>query len=188
MIFTQTVLQGAFIIDLEKRVDERGFFARAFCQKEFSEHGLDAVIAQTNIASNLHKGTLRGIHLQYPPAVDTKLVRCTRGAIFFVLIDIRPESDTYLQHITIELNQDNMTALYIPERFANGYQVLCDNTDICYLHSEFYTPSAEGGLMYNDPRLKIEWPLPISVISPKDQSYRLLAEVESEIRLRMSLT
>jgi dTDP-4-dehydrorhamnose 3,5-epimerase len=188
VIFTRTKLDGAFIIDLEKRTDERGFFARAFCQREFYERGLKALVAQVNIASNLHKGTLRGIHLQYPPAADTKLVRCTRGAIFFALIDLRPESGTYLQHITVELNHKNMTALYVPARFANGYQVLCDGTDICYLHSEFYNPSAEGGLMYDDPFLKLGWPLPVSVISPRDQEYRPLAEMEAEIRRRMSLT
>jgi dTDP-4-dehydrorhamnose 3,5-epimerase len=107
---------------------------------------------------------------------------------FFVLIDLRPESETYLQHITIELNQENMTALYIPERFANGYQVLCDSTDIYYMHSEFFTSAAEGGLMHDDPMLGLEWPLPVSVISPKDQAYRLLAEGEAEIKRRMSQT
>ena len=188
MIFTHTKLEGAYIIDLEKRVDERGFFARAFCQSEFSKHGLESTISQVNIASNLHKGTLRGIHLQYPPAADTKVVRCTRGAIFFVLIDLRPESDSFLQHVTIELNQENMMAIYVPKRFANGYQTLCDNTDICYLHSEFYTPSSDGGLMYYDPILKLEWPLPVSIISPRDQTYRLLAKGDTELIRRMSQT
>ena len=128
------------------------------------------------------------MHLQYPPASDTKVVRCTRGAIFFVLVDLRPERDFFLQNITIELNQENMTALYVPKRFANGYQVLRDKTDICYLHSELYTPSADGGLMYNDPLLKLEWPLPVSMISPKDQTYRPLAESEADLRRRMSQT
>src|SRR5829696_6540145 len=132
MIFTETMLKGAFIIDLERREDERGFFARTFCQKEFSACGLKPIIAQTNIASNLRKGTLRGLHFQYPPQAETKLVRCARGAILDIIIDLRPESRTFLDHIAVELDQDNMTALYVPERFAHGYQALHDGTDTSY--------------------------------------------------------
>ena len=126
MIFTETKLKGAFIIDIERREDSRGFFARAFCQKEFAEHGLKPVIAQANIAFNKTKGTLRGMHFQYPPAAETKLVRCTRGAILDIIVDLRPESPTYLEHIAVELTADNYRALYVPERFAHGYQVLED--------------------------------------------------------------
>ena len=147
MIFTETKLKGAFIIDLERREDERGFFGRAFCQNEFHEHGLKPIIAQSNVASNLKKGTLRGMHFQYPPAAETKLVRCTRGAILDIIVDLRPESETFLQHVAVELNEDNMRALYVPERFAHGYQTLCDKTDTSYQVGEFYTPAAEGGLM-----------------------------------------
>lgn len=187
MIFTETRLKGAFIIDLDRKTDERGFFARAFCQNEFRDHGLNPVIAQANLASNARKGTVRGMHFQYPPAPESKLVRCTRGAILDVIVDLRPESPTYLEHISVELNEDNMTALYVPERFAHGYQVLRDNTDMTYQASEFYTSSAEGGLRHDDPRLGLVWPLPVSVISSKDQAFRLLREVEDDVRRRMSL-
>jgi dTDP-4-dehydrorhamnose 3,5-epimerase len=187
MIFTETKLRGAFIIDLDRRTDERGFFARAFCQKEFRDHGLKSVIAQANVASNTRKGTLRGMHFQYPPAAESKLVRCTRGAIFDIIVDLRPESPTYLDHISVELNEDNMTGLYVPERFAHGYQVLRDNTDTSYQVGEFYTPNAESGLRHDDPRLRLEWPLPVSVISSKDQAFRPLCEVADEVKGRMSL-
>jgi len=188
MIFTEARLKGAFIIDLDRKEDERGFFARAFCQKEFREHGLRSVIAQANVASNARRGTLRGMHFQYPPAAESKLVRCTRGAILDIIVDLRPESPTYLEHVCAELNEDNMTALYVPERFAHGYQVLCDGTDTSYQVGEFYTPSTEGGLRYDDPRLGLKWPLPVSVISPKDQAFRPLREIEDEVRRRMSLS
>jgi len=186
MIFTETRLKGAFIIDLDRKTDERGFFARAFCQKEFRDHGLKSVIAQANIASNAKRGTLRGMHFQYPPAAESKLVRCTRGAILDIIVDLRPESPTYLEHISVELNEENMTALYVPERFAHGYQVLRDNTDTSYQVGEFYTPNAEGGLRYDDPRLGLKWPLPVSVISAKDQAFRPLSEIEDEVKRRMS--
>lgn len=187
MIFTETRLKGAYIIDLDRKPDERGFFARAFCQKEFRDHGLKPVIAQANLASNARKGTMRGMHFQYPPAAESKLVRCTRGAILDIIVDLRPESPTYLQHISVELNEDNMTALYVPERFAHGYQALRDNTDTSYQVGEFYTPSAEGGLRYDDPKLGLKWPLPVAVISPKDQAFRPLSEIESEVKHRMSV-
>jgi dTDP-4-dehydrorhamnose 3,5-epimerase len=187
LIFTETKLKGAFIIDLERRTDSRGFFARAFCQKEFAQHGLKTVIAQANIASNLKKGTLRGMHFQYPPAAETKLVRCTRGAILDIIVDLRPESETYLESVAVELNEENQRALYVPERFAHGYQTLCDNTDTSYQVGEFYTPVAEGGLMHNDPRLKLQWPLPVSMISEKDQNFPLLDEIEQELKRKMSL-
>ena len=186
MIFTETRLKGAFIIDLDRKTDERGFFARAFCQKEFRDHGLKSVIAQANVASNARRGTLRGMHFQYPPAAESKLVRCRRGAILDIIVDLRPESPTYLEHISVELNEENMTALYVPERFAHGYQVLRDNTDTSYQVGEFYTPNAEGGLRYDDPRLGLKWPLPASVISAKDQAFRPLSEIEDEVKRRMS--
>jgi dTDP-4-dehydrorhamnose 3,5-epimerase len=188
MIFTETKLKGAFILELERRTDERGFFARAFCQNEFRERGLKAVIAQANIASNLKKATLRGMHFQYPPAAETKLVRCTRGAILDIIVDLRPESPTYLEHIAVELNEDDMTALYVPERFAHGYQALRDKTDTSYQVGEFYTPDAEGGLRFDDPQMSLQWPLPVSLVSPKDQAFRPLREIEQELRRRMSLS
>ena len=185
MIFTETKLRGAFIIDIERREDSRGFFARAFCQHEFEAHGLKPTIAQANIAYNRKKGTLRGMHFQFPPAAETKLVRCTRGAILDIIVDLRPESPTYLQHIAVELTEDNSRALYVPERFAHGYQVLRDDTETSYQVGEFYTPGSEGGLLYSDPRLRLEWPLPVSVISDKDQVWKQLDEQEEEIKRRM---
>src|SRR5713101_9559903 len=128
MIFTETRLKGAFTLDIEPREDSRGFFARVFCQREFEQHGLKPVIAQANVAFNRKKGTLRGMHFQYPPAAETKLVRATRGAILDIIVDLRPESPTYLDHIAVELNEDNMTSLYVPERFGHGYQALRDGT------------------------------------------------------------
>jgi dTDP-4-dehydrorhamnose 3,5-epimerase len=185
MIFTETSLKGAFTIDIERREDSRGFFARAFCQKEFKAHGLNPTIAQANVASNIRRGTLRGMHFQFPPSAETKLVRCTRGAILDIIVDLRPESPTYLKHVAVELNEDNQRALYVPERFAHGYQALADNTDTSYQVGEFYAPEAESGLMYDDPRLGLTWPLPISVVSEKDQKFRLLEEIEPEMKSRM---
>lgn len=187
LIFTETKLKGAFIIDLERWEDKRGSFARTFCQREFREHGLQPVIAQANIASNRKKGTLRGLHFQFPPAAETKLVRCTRGAILDIIVDLRPESTTYLQHVVVKLDADNMRALYVPERFAHGYQTLRDNTDTGYLVGDFYTPDAEGGLLYDDARLGLQWPLPVSMISSKDRNFRPLEEIGGELKRRMSL-
>jgi dTDP-4-dehydrorhamnose 3,5-epimerase len=187
MIFTETKLKGAFIIDIERREDSRGFFARAFCQHEFEEHGLKPVIAQSNVAFNHKKGTLRGMHFQFPPAAETKLVRATRGAIVDIIVDLRPESPTFLQHIEVELSEDNNRALYVPERFAHGYQVLRDRTETSYQVGEFYTPGSEGGLLYDDPGLGLSWPLPVSVISEKDQAWWPLAEQKPELVRRMSV-
>ena len=187
MQFTETKLKGAFVIDLERREDSRGFFARAFCQNEFSAHGLKPSIAQANVAYNAKKGTLRGMHFQFPPKAETKLVRCTRGAIIDIIVDLRPESPTYLQNIAVELNEDNGRALYVPERFAHGYQVLRDNTETSYQVGEFYAPGCESGLLFDDPGLGLEWPLPVTVISEKDQKFGLLENVESELKRRMTI-
>src|SRR5215210_6155101 len=187
MIFTETELQGAFVIDLERREDNRGFFARAFCQHEFTDHGLKPVIAQANIGFNRRRGCVRGMHYQYPPAAETKVVRCTRGGVFDVIVDLRPESPTYLEHISVELTADNHRAIYIPERFAHGYQALEDETETSYQVGEFYTPGAEGGLRYDDPDLGLTWPLSVTEISEKDERWPLLAEVEPEVRLRMAV-
>jgi dTDP-4-dehydrorhamnose 3,5-epimerase len=185
VIFTETRLKGAFIVDLEPRKDDRGSFARTFCQREFEDRGLKPTIVQASIAINRRKGTLRGMHFQYPPAAETKIVRCTRGAILDVIVDLRPESPTYLEHVAVELSADNMRSLYVPERFAHGYQVLQDDSDASYQMSERYTPSAEGGLPYDDPRLGLDWPFPVTVISARDRSFQPLVEIESELRLRM---
>ncbi len=185
MIFTETKLKGAFIIDLERREDNRGFFARGFCQKEFEAHGLKPIIAQANVAHNKYRGTMRGMHFQFPPFAETKLVRCTRGAIVDIIVDLRPESPTYLQHVAVELNADNQRALYVPERFAHGYQVLEDKTDTSYQVGEFYAPGYEGGLRYDDPALGLSWPLPVTQISDKDKVWKLLSEVKDELKLKM---
>lgn len=186
MIFTETKLKGAFIIDIERRSDERGFFARTFCQREFIELGLKPTIAQSNIAFNKLRGTLRGMHFQYPNAAETKLVRVTRGAILDIIVDLRPESPTYLNHISVELSAENFRALYVPERFAHGYQVLEDATETSYHVGEYYVPTAEGGLRYSDPRLKLSWPLPVAEISPKDSLWPLLNQVEEELKRKMT--
>jgi dTDP-4-dehydrorhamnose 3,5-epimerase len=187
MIFTETPLAGAFILDLEQYADERGFFARSFCRQEFVLHGLDPAIAQANVSFNVHQGTIRGLHFQFPPAAETKFIRCTRGAILDVIVDLRPESPTYLRHTSVELTADNRRGLFVPKRFAHGYQVLEDRTEITYLVGELYTPAAEGGLPYNDPRLAIAWPLPVRDVSEKDRRWPPVEAVEPEIRRRMTV-
>ncbi len=171
MIFTETELRGAYIIELEKREDERGFFARAWCQDEFEAQGLVARIVQANLSFTKKQGTLRGMHYQIAPHAETKLVRCTRGAIYDVIIDLRPDSPSYLQWVGVELTADNYRMLFVPEGFAHGFQTLTDNTDVTYPVSAFYTPGAEQGLRYNDPAFGIRWPLEVQVISEKDQNW-----------------
>ena len=187
MKFTETKLKGAFLIDLDRHDDARGFFARAFCQNEFAAHGLKPTIAQCNIGYNRLKGTLRGMHFQYPPSAETKLVRASRGAVLDIIVDLRPESPTYLQHITVELSADNHRAIYIPERFAHGYQALMDDTETTYQVGAVYTPAAEGGLPYNDPALNLEWPLPVTFIKDRDRDFKPFAAQESELTARMTL-
>jgi dTDP-4-dehydrorhamnose 3,5-epimerase len=188
MIFTETKLAGAFILDLERRGDNRGYFARTFCQNEFEAHGLEPVIAQANAAFNKNKGTLRGMHFQFPPAAETKLVRCVRGSIVDIIVDLRPESPTFLEHIEVELSADNGRALYVPERFAHGYQALEDNTETTYQVGEFYTPSEEFGLSPYDPGLSLSWPIETTEISDKDAAWAPLAHVLDLIKQRMALT
>jgi dTDP-4-dehydrorhamnose 3,5-epimerase len=176
MKFTETKLKGAFIIELEERSDSRGFFARTFCAHEFEEHGLKPAVAQCNMSFNHKKGTMRGMHYQIAPATEAKLVRCTRGAVYDAIVDLRPDSPTYLEHIGVELTADNRKALYVPEMFAHGYLTLTDGAEVFYQVSEFYTPGTERGLRYNDPALKIDWPVAIEVISEKDAAWALMGE------------
>jgi dTDP-4-dehydrorhamnose 3,5-epimerase len=185
--FTETRLAGAFILDLERRYDSRGYFARTFCQREFEEHGLKTSIAQANVAFSRHKGTLRGMHFQFPPKAETKLVRATRGAVVDIIVDLRPESTTYLENVSVELSEDNGRAIYVPERFGHGYQTLVDDTETSYEVGEFYAPETEGGLLYNDPHLGLSWPLPVSTMSEKDLNWTSLEEYEAELRKRMAL-
>jgi dTDP-4-dehydrorhamnose 3,5-epimerase len=170
MIFTETSLRDAYLVELEQREDERGFFARSFCQREFSELGLDPCVVQCNISFNRHSGTLRGMHYQIPPHTEAKLVRCTRGAIYDVIIDLRPSSPTYQKWTGVELTAENRSALYIPAGFAHGFQTLTDDSEIFYQMSEFYAPEAARGIRWNDPTFGITWPLPVRVISKKDSA------------------
>lgn len=185
MIFSETNLKGAYVIDIERRTDDRGFFARMFCQHEFQDHGLEPVIAQANIAFSSRRGTLRGMHFQFPPAAETKYVRCTRGAILDIIVDLRPESATYLQHAAVELTDDNRRGIYVPRRFAHGYQVLTEGAETTYMVGEFYSPGDEGGLRFDDPKLGLTWPLPVADMSAKDTQWPALDEVEPELIRRM---
>lgn len=171
MFFTETELAGAYIIDLDRREDNRGFFARTWAQEEFEAHGLNTRVVQANMSYNHTRGTLRGMHYQRAPYAETKLVRCVQGAIYDVIIDLRPESATYKRWIGVELTAENRRALFIPEGFAHGFQTLADNSDVTYQVSEFYTPGAEGGIRYNDPAFEIQWPLEVTVISEKDKQW-----------------
>jgi dTDP-4-dehydrorhamnose 3,5-epimerase len=171
MRFTPTRLSGAFILDPERREDARGHFARTFCRREFEAHGLKPDIAQANIAWNARKGTLRGMHYQVAPAAETKLVRCTRGALWDVIVDLRPDSPTFLEHVGVELSAENGRQLFVPELFAHGYITLADDTEAAYQVGEFYAPDAERGIRYDDPALGIAWPVPVEVISDKDAAW-----------------
>lgn len=172
MFFERLEIPGVFLVDLDKRVDDRGFFARGWCQKEFREHGLPEQIAQINISYNRYKHTLRGFHYQVAPHREDKLLRCTRGAIHDVLIDLRPESPTYLRHVSVTLTEKNYRSLLVPKGCANAFLTLEDDTEVTYLVSEFYTPEAERGVRWDDPALGIEWPVrEPAVISDKDRSW-----------------
>jgi dTDP-4-dehydrorhamnose 3,5-epimerase len=172
LIFTPTKLSGAFVVDLERREDERGFFARAWCAEEFEEQGLSTRLVQCNVSFNHRRGTVRGMHYQQPPHAEAKLIRCTRGAIQDVIVDLRADSPTYLEWISIELSSENRTALYVPEGFAHGYQTLSDETETFYQVSEFYTPNAERGLRFDDPSIAIEWQaVEHRIVSEKDLSW-----------------
>lgn len=171
MQFVETGLEGAWIVDPETIEDDRGFFARTWCAKEFAEHGCVADLAQCNMSYNHRVGTLRGMHYQIPPATEAKFVRCTAGAIHDVIVDVRPDSATYLQWVGVDLTADNRRALYVPPMFAHGYLTLTDGAEVIYQVSEFYTPGAERGARHDDPAFGIAWPRSIEVISDKDDSW-----------------
>lgn len=185
MRFEETRLSGAFIVDLERRVDSRGFFARVFCRREFEEHGLNPAVVQANVGRSTRKGTVRGMHFQFPPHAEAKLIRATQGTILDVGVDLRPESPTFLQHVTVELTAEDGRALYLPERFAHGYQTLVDGAEMLYFTSAPYAPTGEGGLSPLDPRLGIGWALPVTEISAKDLEARRLDDQELELAVRM---
>jgi dTDP-4-dehydrorhamnose 3,5-epimerase len=171
MIFTETSVLDARIIDIERRGDDRGFFARTMCRVEFAEHGLIADYVQQNTAFSAQRGTLRGLHFQTGDAAEAKLVRCLQGAIFDVIVDLRHRSPTYLKHAAFELKAEDRRQIYVPPGFAHGYQTLTDDTEISYLVSAPYTPAAEDGLKFDDPALGITWPLSVTGISAKDLSW-----------------
>lgn len=171
MRFIETEIKGAFIIEPELIEDERGFFARTFCQEEFKAHGLNFRVVQCNISFNKKRGTLRGMHYQIAPYQEAKLVRCTRGAIYDVIIDLRPESPTFKQWIAVELTAENRRMLYVPEGFAHGFQTLEDNTEVFYQMSEFYHPECARGVRWDDPAFGIEWPIITPILSERDRSY-----------------
>jgi dTDP-4-dehydrorhamnose 3,5-epimerase len=171
MRFTETKLKGAYIIEPEPIADERGFFARTFCAREFEAHGLNPRLAQCNISYNARRGTLRGMHYQAAPHQEAKLVRCTMGAIYDVIIDLRPESPTFKHWIAVELTAENRLMLYVPTGFAHGFQTLEDNTEVFYQMSEFYHPECARGVRWDDPAFGIKWPILHPILSNKDRSY-----------------
>jgi dTDP-4-dehydrorhamnose 3,5-epimerase len=174
MKFIETKIKGSFIITPDPICDERGFFARTFCRREFEEHGLNSDLVQCNISFNKTKGKLRGMHYQAKPYAEAKLIRCTAGAICDVIIDLRSDSSTFRQWLIVYLSAENHKLFYIPEGFAHGFQTLTDNAELIYHHSTFYNPDYERGLRYDDPALAITWPLPAGVISVRDQCYPLI--------------
>ena len=176
MIFTETKLKGAFIIDVKRHEDERGFFGRVWCKNEYEEHGLNPNVVQANISYNKLKGTLRGMHFQKAPYGEGKTVRCVSGAIYDVIVDIRPDSATFKQWISVELTGESYKMLYIPEGFAHGFITLKDHTSVHYMGTAFHTPGAEAGIKFDDPAFNIDWPMKVAVISQKDQNHPAFEE------------
>jgi len=171
MIFTETPLTGAYLIDLEKRGDERGFFARAFCEREFASHGLVTHFVQINNSLSARQGTLRGMHYQLTPKAETKVVRSIRGALYDIILDLRDGSPTFGQSFGAELTAENRRMMYVPKGFAHGFFTLADDTEAFYLVDEFYAPESERGIRWNDPRFAIRWPAQPNVISDKDRNF-----------------
>jgi len=171
MIFRETKLPGAFVIEQERHADERGFFARTFCREEFTERGMNPHVAQCNVSFNKRRGTLRGMHYQVQPLAEAKLVRCTSGAIFDVIIDLRDSSATFCQHVAIELCARSSNMLYIPEGFAHGFQTLEDNTEVFYQMSQPYAAECARGVRWNDPSFAVEWPSADRIILERDRNY-----------------
>ena len=170
VVFTESSLPGAYFIAMEKQEDDRGYFARSWCEREFKRHNLDSTLVQCSISYNRKKGTLRGMHYQAPPCAESKLVRCTRGAMFDVIIDLRTSSPTFTRWISVELTPDNGTMIFIPKGFAHGFQTLTDNTDVFYQMSEFYAPDHQRGFRWDDPMIGIKWPHPVTTMSDKDRT------------------
>jgi dTDP-4-dehydrorhamnose 3,5-epimerase len=171
MIFTETALKGAHLVDLERHDDERGFFARSWCAGEFEASGLNPRIAQCSLSFNVRKGTLRGMHYQVKPFEEAKLVRCTRGSLCDIIVDLRPDSPTYARHLSVFLSADNRRMLYVPEGFAHGFLTLEDATEVFYQISELYSPESQRGFRWDDPAFGIVWPEAVQVISERDRTY-----------------
>lgn len=171
MIFRELPLSGVFLLEPERHDDQRGWFARSWCEREFAEHGLNTRLAQCSISNNRRRGTLRGLHYQAAPHAEAKLIRCTRGAIWDVALDLRPESPTFLRHVGVMLTARNGRALYIPEGLAHGFQTLADDTDVFYQMSEFYVPDAARGVRFDDPAFAIRWPVADPIVLERDRSY-----------------
>jgi dTDP-4-dehydrorhamnose 3,5-epimerase len=171
MVFTAAGLEGAFFIDMQPLDDGRGFFARSWCRREFASHGLNSELAQSSVSFNRARGTLRGLHFQAAPHEETKLVRCTRGAIYDVIVDLRMHSGTFMRHIGVVLSADNHRALYVPEGFAHGFLTLSDEAEVLYHISQFYEPAAARGIRWNDPQFGVSWPEPVRVIADRDRTY-----------------
>lgn len=171
MRFRPLEIAGVVLVEQDRREDDRGFFARTFCRDEFAAAGLPVHFPQCNTSFNARRGTVRGMHFQRPPHEEPKLVRCTRGAIFDAVVDLRPESPTYLAWLGVELSADNGHALYVPPGFAHGFQTLADATDVLYHMGEVFHPDAAGGIRWDDPAVGVRWPLPVSVISERDATY-----------------
>jgi dTDP-4-dehydrorhamnose 3,5-epimerase len=176
MIFEPTSLQGSYLIKLQPILDERGFFVRTFCKKEFEVIGHEKEFVQMNQSYNKLKGTLRGMHYQLPPHQEIKLVRCISGSVYDVIIDMRKDSPTYLQYFGTELSAENFCMMYVPEGFAHGFQTLADHTSLVYHHTAVFAPGSEAGLRFDDQRIGINWPMPVACISEKDQQYPYMAE------------
>lgn len=171
MKFVQTPIAGAFVLELEPHGDDRGSFSRSYCVDEFAKHGIEMPVVQGNLAHTAKKGTMRGLHYQVAPAAEAKLMRCVRGSVYDVLVDLRKDSPTYLQHFGVELSSGNGLALYVPPLFGHGYLSLEDDVEMFYLVSEFYTPGAERGARYDDPAFGIQWPVSVDIISEKDLAW-----------------
>jgi dTDP-4-dehydrorhamnose 3,5-epimerase len=178
MIFTELPLTGAFRIDLERRQDDRGFFARMFCAREFAAARLPTAWVQMNDSFSARAGTLRGLHFQRPPMAEAKLVRCLKGAVFDVIVDLRRGSATFGRWTSLHLDEENRAMIFIPPGFAHGFQTLRPDTELLYLHSEFHSPGHEGGLAHDDPALAVPWPLPVTGLSPRDAAFPALDAIE----------
>jgi dTDP-4-dehydrorhamnose 3,5-epimerase len=171
MIFKETILKGAFVIELEPSSDERGFYARSWCQREFKEHGLNPALVQCGISYNKKKGTLRGMHYQAAPQAQAKLVRCGRGSVYDVIVDVRPESATFKKWVAVELTADNRRMLYVPEGMAHGFQTLEDDTEVLYQMTEFHDSESDRGVRWDDPAFRIDWPSADRIMSERDRAF-----------------